>query len=63
MTLQLYIGNKNYSSWSMRPWVLLHHMGVDFQEVMIRFDSFDANSNEQDFLDFEEPYRLKNEAI
>jgi len=45
ITLQLYIGNKNYSSWSMRPWVLLHHMSVDFQEVMMRFDSFDANSN------------------
>ena len=42
--LQLHIGNKNYSSWSMRPWVLLQHFGLPFQEVMHRFDGFDANS-------------------
>lgn len=42
--LQLHIGNKNYSSWSMRPWVLLRHFGLPFQELMHRFDSFDANS-------------------
>jgi glutathione S-transferase len=42
--LQLVIGNKNYSSWSMRPWVLLTQAQIPFQEVMVRFDSFDANS-------------------
>ena len=42
--LQLYIGNKNYSSWSMRPWVLLKQAGIPFDEVMVRFDSFDAGS-------------------
>ena len=42
--LQLYIANKNYSSWSMRPWVLMRQAGIDFEEVMIRFDSFDAGS-------------------
>ena len=42
--LRLYIGNKNYSSWSMRPWVLLRQAGLDFQEVMVRFDSFAADS-------------------
>jgi glutathione S-transferase len=42
--LKLYIGNKNYSSWSMRPWVLLTQVGIPFEEVMVRFDSFDANS-------------------
>jgi glutathione S-transferase len=42
--LKLYIGNKNYSSWSMRPWVLLKQAGIDFEEVMVRFDSFDAQS-------------------
>ncbi len=42
--LKLYIGNKNYSSWSMRPWVLLRQAGIEFQEVMVRFDSFDADS-------------------
>lgn len=42
--LKLYIGNKNYSSWSMRPWVLLTQAGIPFEEVMVPFDSFDANS-------------------
>ena len=43
--LKLYIGNKNYSSWSMRPWVLLKQAGIPFEEVMVRFDSFDADSD------------------
>ncbi|GAA4425690.1 glutathione S-transferase family protein [Acidovorax lacteus] len=43
--LKLYIGNKNYSSWSMRPWVLLRQAGIAFEEVMVRFDSFDAQSD------------------
>ncbi len=42
--LQLYIGNKNYSSWSMRPWVLLREAGIPFEEVAVRFDSFDPGS-------------------
>ena len=42
--LKLYIGNKNYSSWSMRPWVLLTQAGIPFEEVMVRFDAFEANS-------------------
>jgi glutathione S-transferase len=42
--MQLYIGNKNYSSWSMRPWVLMRHFAIPFDEVMVRFDSFDAGS-------------------
>jgi glutathione S-transferase len=42
--LKLYIGNKNYSSWSMRPWVLLKQAGIPFEEICIRFDSFDAGS-------------------
>jgi glutathione S-transferase len=42
--LKLYIGNKNYSSWSMRPWVLLKQADIAFEEVMVRFDSFDADS-------------------
>nr|WP_315426824.1 glutathione S-transferase family protein [uncultured Albidiferax sp.] len=42
---QLYIGNKNYSSWSMRPWVLLKQAGIPFEEIMLRFDSFDVQSH------------------
>jgi glutathione S-transferase len=43
--LKLYIGNKNYSSWSMRPWMLLRQAGIPFDEVRLRFDSFDAGSH------------------
>ena len=42
---KLYIGNKNYSSWSMRPWVMLKQAGIAFEEVMVRFDSFAAGSS------------------
>lgn len=42
--LKLVIGNKNYSSWSMRPWVLLSQAGIGFEEVKVRFDSFDPGS-------------------
>ena len=42
--LQLYIGNKNYSSWSMRAWVLLRQAGIPFDEKYVRFDSFDGQS-------------------
>lgn len=42
--LELYIGNKNYSSWSMRPWVLMTQAGIPFNEVVLRFDSFDPDS-------------------
>ena len=45
--LKLYIGNKNYSSWSMRPWVLLKQSGIAFEEVMVRFgeDALTADSS------------------
>ena len=42
--LTLIIGNKNYSSWSMRTWVLLKQAGIAFNEQRVRFDSFDADS-------------------
>ena len=42
--MQLYIGNKNYSSWSMRPWVLMTQAGIRFDEVMLRFDAFAPGS-------------------
>ncbi len=37
--LTLVIGNKNYSSWSMRPWVLLRQLGIPFREVLLKFGS------------------------
>ncbi len=38
MQATLYIGNKNYSSWSLRPWLLLRESGIDFREEMIKLD-------------------------
>jgi glutathione S-transferase len=35
----LVVGNKNYSSWSMRPWVLLTQLGIAFEEKKLRFHS------------------------
>lgn len=33
--LTLYIGNKNYSSWSLRAWLTLKHVGTPFKEIVI----------------------------
>lgn len=38
MSLTLVIGNKNYSSWSMRPWLALKKTGIAFEEVVIPLD-------------------------
>jgi glutathione S-transferase len=35
-SVQLYIGNKNYSSWSLRPWLLMRHAGIEFEEIKLR---------------------------
>ena len=42
--MRLFIANKNYSSWSMRPWVLLRHFDIGFDEVQLQIDSFAADS-------------------
>lgn len=36
--LTLYIGNKNYSSWSLRPWIAMEAAGIPFEEILIPFD-------------------------
>ena len=38
----LHIANKNYSSWSLRPWVLMKALGISFTEVLHRFDDNSA---------------------
>ncbi len=38
MKPQLVIANKNYSSWSMRPWVLARQAGIAFEEIQLKFD-------------------------
>jgi len=42
--MKLLIGNKNYSSWSMRPWVMLTQFDIPFEEVRLPFESFAADS-------------------
>jgi glutathione S-transferase len=37
--MKLVIGNKNYSSWSLRPWVLLRQAGIEFDEEQLSFNS------------------------
>lgn len=38
---QLFIANKNYSSWSLRIWVLMRTLGIEFSERFMRFDDKD----------------------
>jgi len=33
----LYIGNKNYSSWSLRPWVMMRELAIPFREILVPF--------------------------
>lgn len=47
MALQLVIGNKNYSSWSMRPWVLMSQLAIPFEERKLRFDFSEGSAFRQ----------------
>lgn len=53
--LQLLIGNKNYSSWSMRAWVLMQQAGIPFEEVMVRFDAFTPDSRFKQLVERQSP--------
>ena len=50
MTLKLAIGNKNYSSWSMRPWLALRANHIPFEEILISLYSGEADKRR--ILDF-----------
>src|SRR5690606_23941670 len=39
--MQLYIGNKNYSSWSLRAWLAMKGADIPFDEVVVPFDSYE----------------------
>ena len=43
--LTLVIANKNYSSWSARPWLTMTELGIPFRERMVKFDSDDWTDN------------------
>jgi glutathione S-transferase len=44
-SLALVIGNKNYSSWSMRPWTLLRGLEIPFRERLLKFHTQEWNDN------------------
>lgn len=46
---QLYIANKNYSSWSLRPWVLMTELNIPFEERLVPFTQ---DSNWENFRQF-----------
>jgi glutathione S-transferase len=46
---ELFIANKNYSSWSMRPWVLMRALDIPFEE---RLMPFHLNHGQGDFKRF-----------
>lgn len=47
MTLELVIGNKNYSSWSFRPWLAMTVAGIPFAETLVRLGApFDGQNRD-----------------
>jgi len=40
--LTLVIGNRNYSPWSLRPWLFMKHVSLEFQELLIPLDTPDT---------------------
>ncbi|MGA7999630.1 MAG: glutathione S-transferase family protein [Bradyrhizobium sp.] len=50
MALKLVIGNKNYSSWSMRPWLALRANDIAFEEIFIPL--YTGAADKQRILDF-----------
>ena len=49
MTLTLITANRNYSSWSLRPWLLMKTLGIPFED---RIEPFAAADNFNAFRDF-----------
>jgi len=47
--MHLFIGNKNYSSWSFRPWIAMKAKGVDFAETLVPFDDEGGNPKFREF--------------
>ena len=45
MTLKLIVGNKNYSSWSLRPWIAMKVAGIAFEETVISLNAADFKAH------------------
>lgn len=50
--MHLVIGNKNYSSWSMRPWVLMKQLGLPFEEHKLRLDLTPGSAFRRELANF-----------
>lgn len=48
MSLHLVIGNKNYSSWSLRPWLAMKVAGIAFEETVISLEAQDFKARVTD---------------
>ena len=47
--MELFIGNKKYSSWSMRPWIALRMKEIEFTESLRLFDMAGGNPHFSEF--------------
>jgi glutathione S-transferase len=47
--LKIVVGNKKYSSWSLRPWLVLKQAGVPFEETVVALDMPDTDANIRKF--------------
>jgi glutathione S-transferase len=45
MAFKLYIGNKCFSSWSLRPWIAMRHLGIPFEEGFVRLRTPETAAN------------------
>ncbi len=62
--LTLVIGNKNYSTWSLRPWVYMKHAGIGFKERRIALQTEDTDRQlEPYFSDYKVPVLLDDTLI
>jgi glutathione S-transferase len=43
--MKLIIGNKTYSSWSLRPWLIMKHFDLPFEEILVKLDLPDTTAN------------------
>jgi glutathione S-transferase len=48
-TLRLVIGDKNLSSWSMRPWLVLKNFGIPFEEITVKLDQRETSQQIANF--------------
>ncbi|MEJ2691918.1 MAG: glutathione S-transferase family protein [Candidatus Thiodiazotropha sp.] len=53
--LALIIGNKNYSSWSLRPWIFLRHHQIEFEEIRV---SLFVDTSEGELAEYDSDFKV-----